>query len=272
MVDKSIVYENIHQDSSNDVNKIVNNMTLFDDDLMSRVFDKNIAATELVLRIILGRDIKVIWVKSQVNKKNPNPNGRSITIDIEAIDIDGSHINIEVQGDSEGAHVKRARYHSSMLDVGMLKKNQDFKQIKDSYVIFIYRNDKFGKGLPLYHIERYIRENAEQFEDGSHIIYVNGTYKGDDNVGKLMNDFRCKSVSEMWFKPLADGVKHFKNTEKGRETMCEAVEQYAEKYGEKVRTEDVKNLMTSMNLPIEKAMDILKVPNSEREAISAQLG
>ena len=33
--------------------------------LMSRVFDKNIEATELILRIILGRDIKVISVDGQ---------------------------------------------------------------------------------------------------------------------------------------------------------------------------------------------------------------
>ena len=47
------------------VNTLVDGLTLFDDDLMSRVFDKNIEATELVLRIILGRNIKVISVDGQ---------------------------------------------------------------------------------------------------------------------------------------------------------------------------------------------------------------
>ena len=37
------------------VEKIVDDMTLFDDDLMSMVFDGNIPATELVLKIILDR-------------------------------------------------------------------------------------------------------------------------------------------------------------------------------------------------------------------------
>ena len=64
--------------------------------------------------------------------------------------------------------------------------NQKFKELKDSYVIFIYKHDKFRKGLPLYHIDRYVRETNELFEDGSHIIYVNGNYKGDDEIGKLM--------------------------------------------------------------------------------------
>lgn len=73
-----------------------------------------------------------------------------------------------------------------MVDSRMLKKGQEFK---DSYVIFIYKHDKFKKGLPLYHIDRYIRETDELFDDGSHIIYVNGNYKGNDEIGQLMKDF-----------------------------------------------------------------------------------
>ena len=60
------------------------------------------------------------------------------------------------------------------------------------------------KGLPLYHVERIIQETKERFEDGSHIIYVNGSYKNDDDtVGKLM---------------------HFKETEGERRQMCKAME------------------------------------------------
>ena len=33
------------------INKIIDELTLFDDDLMSRVFDKNIEATEYVLHL-----------------------------------------------------------------------------------------------------------------------------------------------------------------------------------------------------------------------------
>ena len=52
------------------VNELVDKLTLFDDDLMSRVFDNNIEATELILRIILGRDIKVISVDGQDEMRN----------------------------------------------------------------------------------------------------------------------------------------------------------------------------------------------------------
>ena len=44
----------------------------------------------------------------------------------------------------------------------MLKEGQEFKEIKDSYVIFIYDHDKFRKGLPFYHIQRRVDEKLQK--------------------------------------------------------------------------------------------------------------
>ena len=76
------------------VNILVDGLTLFDDDLMSRVFDKNIVATELVLRIIFGRDIKVISVDGQDEMRNHEVGGRNITLDVHAIDVNGEEIDM----------------------------------------------------------------------------------------------------------------------------------------------------------------------------------
>ena len=70
-------------------------------------------------------------------------------------------------------------------------------------------------GLPMYHIDRYVRETEELFDDGSHIIYVNGNYKGNDEVGRLMKDFHQTDPDKMHYDVLAQGMKHFKETEKG---------------------------------------------------------
>lgn len=172
-----------------DINGLIDRLTLFDDDLMSRVFDKNIEATELVLRIILGRKIKVISVDGQDELKSHEIGGRNITLDVHALDGNGEEIDIEIQGNPEGANIRRARYHSSVIDSRMLREGQNFKELRDSYVIFIYRHDKFRKGLPLYHIDRYRSETKEVFDDGSHIIYVNGNYRGQDEIGQLMKNF-----------------------------------------------------------------------------------
>lgn len=253
------------------INKLIDGLTLFDDDLMSRVFDKNIEATELLLRIILERKIKVISVIGQEEMKSAAVGGRNITLDVHALDENGEKMDIEVQGNSEGAHIRRARYHSSVLDSRMLKEGQEFKEIKDSYVIFIYKRDKFQEGLPLYHIDRYVRETGKLFEDGSHIIYVNGNYKGDDEIGYLMQDFHQTDPDNMHYKELSQGVRHFKEVEEGRDTMCEAVQEYAKEYAsECLKTEKaelVENFMKNMNLTLEQALDAAGIHGEEREAI-----
>lgn len=277
---------NLRQNPRN-VNELVNELTLFDDDLMSRVFDKNIKATELLLRIILGKKVKVISVTGQNEMKNHQVGGRNITLDVDAMDENGEEIDIEVQGNSEGAHVRRARYHSSMVDSRMLKEGQAFRELKDSYVIFIYKHDKFQKGLPLYHVERYVGETNEQFRDGSHIIYVNGNYKGNDEIGQLMQDFREKNPECMHYTELAESVKHFKEKEGGREEMSEIVERYinerveervkecveerVKERVEKEKTISVQNLMNNMKWTLDQALDALGIKGKERTLITQQL-
>ena len=257
------------------VDTVVDRLTLLDDDLMSRVFDQNIEATELILRIILEKEIKVISVKSQDVLKNHEIGGRNITLDIYAKDADGEEMDIEVQGNAEGAHVRRARYHSSMLDARMLKERQKFKELKDSYVIFIYRYDKFQKGLPIYRIDRHVNETNELFKDGSHIIYVNGNYKGDDEIGRLMEDFRESDSEKMNYSILARSVEHFKECKGGREKMSQIVEEYAKEYAKECmqveKVETVSTLMKNMKWTLNQALDALGIQGDERINISEQL-
>ena len=271
-----------------EINDLIDNLTLFDDDLMGKVFDENIEAAELLLRLILERDdIEVLWVKGQEELKNPVVGGRTIRLDIRAVLGDGRQVNVEVQRNGKGSHVRRARFHSSMLDARMLKKNEKFRNLKDSYVIFICEHDKFGKGLPVYHVDRCIRETGELFEDGSHIIYVNGTYRGNDSIGQLMHDFKCKNAGEMHYKELAAGVRHFKETEEGREDMCEAVRRYgreqariaaeaamkkaAEEATMKTKIDAILSLRKNTGMSLEQAMDALSVSLEDRVVIEERL-
>ena len=54
-----------------------------------------------------------------------------------------------------------------------LNPGQDFDELPENYVIFITRDDTLGYGLPIYHIDRTIKEVRENFMDEAHIIYVN---------------------------------------------------------------------------------------------------
>ena len=239
--------------------ELLEGFTLLDDEFMTIVFDRNTEATELLLNIILGRnDMEVTEVVAQREYKNPVTGGRSIKLDIYAKGSDGKVYDIEVQNENAGADVHRARFHSSMLDTKMLKEKQKFKELHESYVIFITKNDYMKMRLPLYHVERTVQESGALFGDGAHIIYVNGSYKNDsDPVGKLMNDFRC--------------TRHFKETEGGRSQMSKAMEERINREKDKERIETlfgvVEDLMEAMKMTAEQAMSLIKISDEDKAVL-----
>ena len=116
-----------------------------------------------------------------------------------------------------------------MIDRELLEKSSGFDELVDTYVIFITEKDHFGKGLPMYHIERKITElGDESFGDGTHIIYVNGEYREKDSLGKLMHDFTCKRAGEMFYPTIAERVKYFKEKEGGHGYMNKLFEEWIE--------------------------------------------
>lgn len=125
-----------------------------------------------------------------------------------------------MQRADSGADVYRARFHSSMLDTRMLRANQKFNEIHDSYVIFITENGCMRQGLPMYHVERVVQEISTLFQDGAHIIYVNGNYKNNDTpVGRLLHDFRCTSAMDMFYEELKKRLDTLRK-QKGVSVKC----------------------------------------------------
>lgn len=199
-------------------------LRLIDDDFMNACFDGYTEGAELLLRIILNKpDIRVKNVKTQRRMKNLL--GRDICLDIDADDETGKEYNVEVQRADKGADRKRARYHSSILDAHLLQPGDDFSDLPETFVVLITENDVIGKGKPLYSIERRIEETNETFDDGEHIVYVNGADKdASTELGKLMHDFFCTNPDDMHYKELADKVRYFKEDEKGMAAMCKVME------------------------------------------------
>ena len=196
-----------------------------DDDFMTVCLADNFEGVELILRIVLGRDdISVKSVRTQEPMKNLQ--GRSAILDAHAVDSTKKEFDIEIQRSDAGAGAKRARYNSSLLDAHILKSGDDTEDIPDSYVIFITENDVMGRNQAVYHIQRYVETNEgkELFGDGSHILYVNGKYRGDDEIGRLMHDFSCTNPDDMNYEALAKKARYFKQDEKGVATMCKIME------------------------------------------------
>ena len=90
-----------------------------------------------------------------------------------------------------------------------------------------------------------------------------------------MSDFHQVDPDNMHYKELSQGVKHFKEVEEGRDSMCEAVQEYAKEYAKEYAireaTENVKKLMGNAGVTQEKAFDILEIQGEKRELVIKQL-
>ena len=148
----------------------------------------------------------------------------------------------------KGAGTKRARFNSSLLDLNSLRKGSDYEKLPESYVIFITENDVWQHGLARYHVNRIIEELNRPFEDGSHIIYVNGAYKGNDDIGKLMNDFRSENVEDMMLEPLKETVHRYKNNPEEVAVMCAELEKWSLEERQEGRQEGESRLTTLLRL------------------------
>ena len=184
-----------------------------DDEFMRCMFKDNIPLAELVLRIITGkRDLIITECETQRDMKRL-AGARSICLDAYGADSTGKKYDIEIQKGEEGASPHRARYHSSVMDIENLNAGQKFEELPDTYVIFIVDEDVYGKGEP--------------FEDGEHILYVNGEYRGDSEIGKLMHDFNCADAKDMYFELMAERTEYLKNNSEGVKKMSKIGEEIA---------------------------------------------
>lgn len=199
--------------------------TLMDDTFMSAFFNEQNECTELVLRIILKKDdLKVIESKTQFVISSLK--GRSARLDIKAVDSKGVHYDIEIQNANDGADVKRTRFNHSMMDSNFLKKSDEYTDLPETYVIFITENDVLKGNKPIYHIEKTILETSDLFDDNQHTIYVNSSFKSEDDLGKLLQDFKNSDFATMNYKTLSERAEYLKTN--GGNGMSEFLENFIE--------------------------------------------
>ena len=247
---------------------IIKNFTLMSDIFMRNVFKKR-ECLEYVLQVIMEKqDLHVI--DQIIQKDYKNLQGRSAVMDCVARDSTGKQFDVEIQQDNEGASPKRARYHSGLMDMNTLNPGQDFEELPESYVIFITRDDILGYGLPIYHIDRQIKELNEAFLDEAHIIYVNSRKQNDTELGKLMHDLHCKKADEMHSPILAKRVYELKETQKGVELMCHEMEKIysegmesGEKRGELKAKKETALSMAEEGMNIQKIARLVKVSEKD---------
>ena len=67
-----------------------------------------------------------------------------------------------------------------------------------------------------------------KYDDGCNIMYINGDYRGDNPLGKLMHDFSTPNADEMYYDELAEKVRYHKQDSEGVKVVSKIVEEYGD--------------------------------------------
>ena len=268
--------------------------------IFAMVMDDPKLCKELIQRILPDKKVKEVRIKEHP-KVRPEatilngPEGKSIRMDI--LFEDGNiWADCEMQCTMEPDLPKRGRFYIGTLDIKMLKKGEDYQELKPSFIIFICRFDYYGRGEPIYSFPRHDPKLDLLFGDESYIILLNTKcpkekvpeglkslfayineqevteedpfiaeihgrvleLQGNEEVDAIMTMEEHYNI--MINRAAKDGLKQ------GREEgLRQGIEQGIEQGADQTLLEDVRNLMDTLALTTEQAMDALKVPEEKRE-------
>ena len=183
--------------------KPVDELTFTDDGMFQAVLRNPEICAELVERLL---HIKVAHVEYPELEKTIKPfySTKGVRLDVYLKDED-KIIDVEMQSYPQDDLGKRTRYYQSMIDMDSLMKGQDYTELKESYVLFICKNEPFYKdiekkiacGLPCYTFKNICEEDANvNLNDKSmKVIYNASAYKHEKDE-KIRNFLHFISTNE----------------------------------------------------------------------------
>ena len=132
--------------------------TIANNFIFYKVMRNNPDVCKELLEILLEMEIDHIEIRSEETVEI-DFGSKGIRLDVYAKNASQA-FNLEMQSTDTKELPERARYYQGSIDVDCLKSGQIYKDLKDSYVIFICIPDVFDKGLARYSFENLCREDA----------------------------------------------------------------------------------------------------------------
>lgn len=251
------------------------------------------AICKLFLEKLLGVEIDRIEYIDTEKSLEASSRFHGIRLDVYLKDEKGTVYNIEMQIEKAAAPLKRPRYYQSQMDRALLMKGCLYHDLPDTFVIFVCDFDYFGAGLAVYQRECRVKGTEIPYDDGTRVLILNSRYSqgnGDKAILESLdyirtNDAQLGYQSELARK-IVDRVDAVRQDER-MEGMYMSTELFEMEAREKGRREgraegrqegmeaallsSIKNLIDTMHLSVEQAMNALRVPMEDRARLSARL-
>lgn len=204
------------------------------DDFMFSVIMRNPKYCKPFLERILGVKISHIEYPKSQETIDITADAKSVRLDIYVEDAENTVYNVEMQTVENRNLPKRTRYYQGMIDLNILEKGENYKNLKKSFVIFVCTFDLFGEGRHIYTFENRCIENLQlPLGDDTVKIILNTKGTMDDvtpELKSLLDYIDGAQPDDDFTKELEDAVDLVRRNEKWRLDYMTLQMNYQEKY------------------------------------------
>ncbi|MDE5818164.1 MAG: Rpn family recombination-promoting nuclease/putative transposase [Lachnospiraceae bacterium] len=204
------------------------------DDFMFSVVMRNPKFCKPFLERVLGIKISRMEYPRPQDTIDLSADAKSVRLDIYVEDDSNSVYNIEMQTTEKGNLPKRTRYYQGMIDLGILEKGENYKNLKRSFIIFVCTFDLFGVGRHIYTFEnRCVQDLGLSLGDDAIKIILNTKGTVDDispEMKRVLDFIDGKEASDDYTRALEAEIASVRKNEKWRLDYMTLQMKYQEKY------------------------------------------
>ena len=245
------------------------NMNMFRDLFAQAVLMDN-ASCEHILHILTGNKSLVVK-KNNIQHLISKLTSHNIIMDVLVEDANHKLYEIEIQkADGNIAHEKRMLYYAaSIINDYFFKGDQTYNSVPELHIFYISETDIWKKGKTYYPVLKHLGDLDTPYDDGLHMYYINAAIDDGSAIASLMKYFKTADANDFSQGNLSKRINSLKTQKDGITFMDDLIKEFYDAGASKGKFEatlnNLKNIMESLNMPIDKAMDILKTPQEERQ-------
>lgn len=138
--------------------------------------------------------------------KNPEYFSHGVRFDV-MFQGEDFYCDIEMQTYKDALPL-RSKYYHDVMDMTHFKQNMKYKNMKQTYVIFLLSNDFFSGNLAKYTAETKILENPKlKYDDKRTTIFINPeAYSEDDKIRSLCNFLKSEMITDTLTERISESI------------------------------------------------------------------
>ncbi|MBQ8014221.1 MAG: Rpn family recombination-promoting nuclease/putative transposase [Treponema sp.] len=255
-------------------------LTFADNFLFCKILESEPEICRQLIELLL--DIKIDHLEIPHSEKTMRelPGAKGVRFDVYTKD-DNRIFDLEIQTTDTKNLPERTRYYQSIIDMDNLQKGENYKNLKDSYIIFLCLTDIFNKALPVYHFENLcLQDKGIKLNDRAYKVFFNAESCDKMKDGRKRDFFKFlkgeKAVSG-FVKSLEEKVEFAKkNMEWRRNYMTweqEILYQRSEAFEEGAQQTAIANAKNALaiGLNAEQVSQITKLPLEQVLALKEEV-